>query len=75
MQNTFSLTRQSCDAALVTVQCVPEATAYMFPGAVALGPRAPAEAGIFILSYIYINPCPNTSPFREDLGTGMENSK
>jgi len=42
----------------VTVQCVPEATPYMFPGAVALGPCGPAEAGILILTYIYINPCP-----------------
>ena len=57
-KKTFSLTRQSCDAALVTVQCVPEATPYMFPGAVALGPCGPAEAGILILTYIYINPCP-----------------
>jgi len=59
MQKNVSLTRQSCDPALVIVPCVPEATLYTFPGAVALSPCDPAEAGILILTlYIYINPCP-----------------
>jgi len=50
MQNNVSLTRQSCDAALVIVQCVPEATPYTFPGAIALSPCDPAEAAILILT-------------------------
>jgi len=54
MQKDVSLTRQSCDAALVIVQCVPEATLYTFPGAVEPSPRDPAETAILILIlYLY----------------------
>jgi len=54
MQENVSLTRQSCDAALVILQCVIKATPYTFPGAVALSPCDPAEAAILILTlYLY----------------------